>query len=170
MKHFILLFVFISIISLGNISFAQGTDKTKSLPYKADYSSNFKMGNDAYSKKVLELWKDWDDNKFDRHDYMADTVVMSFADGSELKGKKAAMEGAIKFRGSMSSAKSSVHAWLPLKMTDKNEDIVCIWGMEEDSFPDGKTQKKEIHEVWWFNKDGKVSMMRQWVAGAPEMK
>jgi hypothetical protein len=47
-----------------------------SLPYTANYSSNFAIGNPEHSKMVLDLWKDWDDNAFDRHDYFADTMVM----------------------------------------------------------------------------------------------
>jgi hypothetical protein len=38
-----------------------------SYPYTADYSSNFVISNPANSKKIVELWKDWDDNAFDRH-------------------------------------------------------------------------------------------------------
>lgn len=142
----------------------EGANMDKDYPYKATYSSNFKIGKAAYAKMVLELWKDWDDNNFDRHDFMADSIVMLFPDGTIMKGKEEAMAGAKKFRGSFASAKSTVHAWLPLTSTDKNEDAVCIWGQEEDTYTDGKVEKKDIHEVWWFNKAGKVTRMRQWAA------
>ncbi len=64
----------------------------------------------------------------------------------------------------MTSVKSTIHAWVPLKSMDMNEDVVCIWGNEENTMPDGKIENKEIHEVWWFNKDGKIHEMRQWAA------
>ena len=131
-------------------------------PYVATYSSSFKMGNAEYANKVLELWKDWDDNQLNRHDYFADTITIWLPDGSVTRGKAANLEGATKYRGSMTSAKSTIHAWVPLHSTDTNHDIVCIWGTEEDTYSDGKVEKKELHEVWWFNKDGKASMMRQW--------
>ena len=67
-------------------------------PYTANYSSDFKMGNPAQAKMILELWKDWDDNAFDRHDYMSDTVVMFFPDGTMAKGKQQTLEGAMKYR------------------------------------------------------------------------
>ena len=132
-----------------------------SYPYTADYSSNFVISNPANSKKILELWKDWDDNAFDRHNYFADTVVMYLSDGMVIKGKDSTMAGAKRFRGSMSTATSNVHAWIPLKSVDRNEDWVAVWGTEVDTYPDGKTDSRDLHEIWRFNKDGKVDLMRQ---------
>lgn len=134
------------------------------LPYKAGYSSDFKIGNPVYAKKVLELWKDWDDNTFDKHDYFADTVVIHLPDSMMVKGKAQSLEGAKKHRGGMTSAVSVVHAWVSLHSNDKNQDVVAIWGTETDTWPDGKVEKRDLHEVWWFNKDGKVTEMRQWAA------
>jgi hypothetical protein len=133
-------------------------------PYTANYSSNFKMGNPAHAKMILELWKDWDDNAFDRHNYFADTVVMYLSDGSVIKGKDSVVAGAKKFRGSMSAAISSIDAWMPLKSVDKNEDWVAVWGTETDTYPDGKTEKREIHEIWRINKAGKVDFMKQFTS------
>jgi hypothetical protein len=132
-----------------------------SYPYTADYSSNFVIGNPANSKVILELWKDWDDNAFDRHNYFADTVVMYLSDGTVIKGKDSTLAGAKRFRGSMSTATSNVHAWIPLKSVDKNEDWVAVWGTETDTYADGKTAIRDLHEIWRFNKDGKVDLMRQ---------
>lgn len=133
-------------------------------PYTATYSSKFVMGNPAHGKMVLDLWKDWDDNAFDRHDYMADTVTMYLPDGMVVKGKAANLEGAKKYRGGMTSAKSTIHAWIPLKSTDRNEDWVAIWGTETDTWPDGKVETRELHEIWKINKDGKIAVMRQFTA------
>jgi hypothetical protein len=144
------------------------TDKDN-LPYKATYSSDLKIGKAAYAKMILELWKDWDDNNFDRHDYFADSLVMIFPDGSVTKGKAANMEAAKKYRGGFTSVKSIIHAWVPLTSTDRKEDVVCIWGLEEVTTPDGKVEKRDLHEVWWFNKDGKITMLRQWAAKFGEL-
>ena len=133
-------------------------------PYKANYSSKFAMGNPAHAKMILDLWKDWDDNAFDRHDYMADTLVMLFPDGTMAKGKQEALEGAKKYRGGMTSAKSTIDAWVPLRITDKNEDWVAVWGSETDTWADGKTETRDIHEIWRINKDGKVDFMKQFTA------
>lgn len=134
------------------------------LPYTATYSSNFAIGNPEHSRMILNMWKDWDDNAFDRNDFFADTITVYLPDGTVTKGKAANLEGAKKYRGGMSSAKSTIHAWVPLRSTDKNENWVAIWGTEVDTWPDGKTETTEIHEVWRINKDGKIDLMRQFTA------
>ncbi len=151
-------------------------DKTKqpvdgmtmtSSPYTANYSSNFAIGNPNHSKMILDLWKDWDDNAFERHDYFADTMMMILPDGQVLKGKAAIVEGGKKVRDGFTSATSTLDAWIPLKSLDKNEDWVAMWGQEEDVLTDGSKQKREIHEIWRINKDGKVDFMKQWTATPP---
>ena len=153
----------IAIVTLTFVCFfTKIFSQKKAAPYKADYSTNFKMGNPAYADKVLHIWKDWDDNELKRHDYFADTISMWMPDGSVTHGKANNLEMAMKYRGGMTSSKSTIHAWVPLYSIDTKDNFVCVWGSEVDTFPDGKVEKKELHEVWWFNKDGKVSTMRQW--------
>jgi hypothetical protein len=139
-----------------------------SYPYTAGYSSDFTIGNPADAKKILELWKDFDNNTFDAHDYFADTAVMYFPDGTMAKGKDSILAGATQFRSSMSSVTSTLDAWVPLKSVDRNENWVAVWGTETDTSPDGKVEKRDIHEIWRFNKDGKVDFMKQFAA-KPQM-
>ncbi|CAN5575820.1 hypothetical protein BH10BAC3_BH10BAC3_14820 [soil metagenome] len=159
MKKLLPVFATLLLAGILNDCYAQ-----QGLPYKAGSSSDFKIGNSAYSKIVLELWKDWDDNTFDKHDYFADTVIMYLPDSMVVKGKAENIAGAKKYRAGMTSAKSVVHAWVPLHSNDKKDDAVCIWGTETDTWPDGRVEIRDLHEVWWFNKDGKVTAMRQWAA------
>ncbi len=133
-------------------------------PYTARYSSNFVMGNPAYTAMVVDMWKDWDDNAFERHDYYADSLMMVLPDGTVMKGKTANMEGAKQFRSTLKSSNSTIETMLPFRSADKNEDWVAIWGTETNTWPDGKVEKRDIHELWRFNKDGKVDMMRQFQA------
>lgn len=138
------------------------------MPYTATYSSDFRMGNPAHAKMILELWKDYDDNMFDRHvGWFADTLQMIGYDGSVTKGLTANLEGVKKWRGSLTSAKSTVDAWMPLRSNDRNEDWVAIWGTEIDTYPDGHTTSMEIHEIWRINKDGKVDFIKQYQGKSP---
>lgn len=139
-------------------------------PYTANYSSNFKIGNPAHAKMILDLWKDWDDNAFERHDYMADTVVMFFPDGTVVKGKDSCLAGAKRFRGSLSGATSTLDAWMPLKSVDRNEDWVALWGTETDTWADGRTEKRDLQEIWRINKDGKVDFMKQFYSKPSEQQ
>lgn len=131
-------------------------------PYVATYSSNFVMGNTNYSKMVLELWKDWDNNDFAAHDYMADTIIMFFPDGTISQGKDSVLAGAKRVRGSMSGAVSTLQAWVPLKSVDRDEDWVALWGEETDTWADGKKETRDVQEIWKFNKEGKIALMRQY--------
>jgi hypothetical protein len=137
---------------------------TGGYPYTANYSSNFVMGNPAHARMVLNAWKDWDNNTLDSHDFVADTVVFYTPDGQMMKGKDATMMGLKKYRGGLTSSKSTVSAWMPLRSTDRNENWVAIWGTETDTYPDGKVDTKDIHEIWRINRDGKVDFIKQYAA------
>jgi hypothetical protein len=162
MKRQQILLMVLFFILVSNQSFAQ-----EKYPYTATYSSKFAIGNPAHAKMILELWKDWDDNALERHNYFADTVVMYFPDGGMAKGKDSCMAGAKRFRGSMTAAKSELQAWTPLKSVDRNEDWVAVWGTETDTYADGKTEKRDLHEIWRINKAGKVDFMKQFASAVP---
>jgi hypothetical protein len=119
---------------------------------------------------ILDLWKDWDDNAFDRHDFFADTAVIFLSSGKVVKGKDSIVAGAMRERGSISSSKSTLEAWVPLKSVDKNQNWVALWGSETDTWADGKTETRDIHEIWRFNKDGKVDFMKQFDAKPAAMQ
>jgi hypothetical protein len=58
-------------------------------PYKATYSSQFAPGAPAHAKTILDMWKAWDDNAFDRvMAHVADTVLQELPDGTVIKGKE----------------------------------------------------------------------------------
>lgn len=146
-------------LSVFNASLAQET----STPLM-----KFEIGNAAFVQKVLDLWKDWDDNQFDRHDYMHDTILMIFPDGTVTRGKANNLAAAKKFRGALAKVNSTIHAVVALRSSDQNEDAVLIWGHEDDTKADGKVEGRDLHEVWWFNKEGKAIRMRQWNASFKE--
>ena len=141
------------------------------MPYKANYSSQFAMNDQAHAKKVLELWKDYDENMLDRHsDYFADSLVVELPDGTRFIGKEAAMKSIKEYRSGQGKVESTVNAWISTKSLDKNEDWVCIWGVETATDASGKETKTRLHEIWQLNKDGKVIYMAQFMAKpAPEM-
>lgn len=130
-------------------------------PFTANYSSNFAVGNPAHAKMVLDIWKDWDDNALSRHNFMADTIVVYLPNGQVMKGKEAAMTGFTSYRNTITTSKSTVDAWMPLRSVDKKEDWVAIWGNETDTHADGKVDTTEIHEIWRINKAGKVDFIKQ---------
>lgn len=168
-------------MSAGFLRLAQAQEKPKTkttaapakteqmtMPYVAAYSHKFEMSDPARARKVLELWKDYDNNAFDLHkSYFADTVSMYMADGRVIKGVDSLMTKMKAYRSSLTSAKSTVDVWMSLRSIDKNENWVAVWGTEEDIAKDGKKSVVHLHEVWRFNKAGKVDMMMQFAAASP---
>jgi hypothetical protein len=152
------------IITIMAVSYAGICHAQQSALYKASYSSNFKMADQASADKVLTLWKDFENNTLDTHlAWFADTVSMTMANGVAVKGRTDNLAGAKQYRGSISNYKVTVDAFVSLKSVDRNQNVVCIWGTEEFTTADGKTVKQSIQEVWGFNKDGKINLMLQYV-------
>lgn len=133
------------------------------LPYEVTYSSKFEIGDSKYAESLLALWKAWDDGDIlAKREFFADSMRFYTRDGSVMEGKTdSVMKGAQAFRSMFSSMKSTVHAYMPLKSTDKNDNWVCIWGTEVSTDKQGKTDSVALQETWRFNKDGKIDLMYQ---------
>jgi hypothetical protein len=133
--------------------------------YTAGYSSSFIIGDPSYSDKILMLWKDFENNTLDKHaDFFADTVTMVLSNGTAIKGKADNLKSVMQYRNSIKNYKVTIEAWVSLKSTDRNENVVCIWGTEEYTDKDDKQVRSQAHEVWAFNKDGKIALMLQYAA------
>jgi hypothetical protein len=134
--------------------------------YTAGYSSKFALADKSYSDKILSLWKDYETNMLDQHlDLFSDTVSMMLANGSVVKGKAENLKGVKEFRSSIKDYKVTVGAWLSVKSLDKGDNIVLVWGDESFTDKDGKKVQQRVHEVWVFNKAGKISFMMQYEGG-----
>jgi hypothetical protein len=147
----------------------EGMGKDLVYPYTATYSSQFAPGVPAHAKLVLDMWKDWDDNALDRHAaFVSDTILFHSPSGEAIRGKDSFMVQSRRYRGSLTTVKSSIEAWVPLKSIDRNEDVVLVWGREEITDKDGRPTSRMLHEVWGINKDGKVTYIRQYTAVPPK--
>lgn len=146
---------------------ASATTETKTpditYPYPIQYSAKFEIGNSDQSKKILDLWKDYDTGEFNTHkDYFADSVRLLFPDGSSMNSvRDSVVASTDSYRKTFSSVSSQVDAVIPLKSTDKNEDWVCVWGKEVHT-QNGKTDSVYLQETWRFNKAGKVDLLMQY--------
>ena len=147
----------------------QAANKMSNMPYKVE-NTNLKFGNSMYAMQVLQAWKAWDDNELDKATGMfADDIWGTMADGTVVKGKEAFVNGGKEYRNNFSSVSSVIHACTTLKSAEHPEnDVVVIWGTETDVKKDGTTQKSAIHEVWFFNKAGKVFEFHQYAAPVKE--
>jgi hypothetical protein len=130
---------------------------------KAGYSSDFAIGDPAQGDIIIKLWKQFDENKLtEGKDYFADSVTLMFPGYVAKLSRDSMTTMMIAERGMASSMATTIDAIIPVKANDKDESAVCIWG-KETSTVKGKEQKREIHEVWIFNKAGKITTLEQYV-------
>ena len=149
-------------------SSATGSDSV-TYEYPADYSSNFAIGNTDNVKTIFALYKDWDNNNLDNSkDKFADSVTLIFASGDMMAGNRDSIIAQSKaFRSRYATVSSHVHAVVPLKSTDKNEDWVLVWFKEYTTDATGKKDSTEMQETWRLNKDGKADLLYQYRQNNP---
>ena len=130
---------------------------------KATYSSAFEIGDPSQADKVIDLWKQFDENTLDKGlDLFADTVTVWDANGWRYHGTRDSMMNMVKkMRAGMSSSKSVLVAVVPLKSTDMNENWVSIYGTEYTTVKN-KKDSADIQENWRFDKNGKINMMHSY--------
>jgi hypothetical protein len=144
------------------------TQQDVSYPYQVQYSSKFEIADAKHAQTILNLWKDWDNgNLANSRNSFADSVEMHFWDGGMMKSvKDSVIATGQKFRDNFSAVTSRVDAVTALKSTDKNENWVCVWGMETDTDKKGKVDSFYLQETWRINKDGKADLLYQFKAAS----
>ena len=140
-------------------------------PYTADYSHNFEIGSSKNAMTLLQLYKDWDNNTLDNSkNSFAEHDTMVFSDGTMFAGTRDSFFTVAKqMRASMGTVTDSIHAWVPLRSKDKNEDWVLIWAREISTDAKGKKTTKELQETWRFNSEGKADLVYQYEQQPPKM-
>jgi hypothetical protein len=141
-------------------------------PYEVQYSSKFVMGNPKYAENVLTMWKDFDNGNLSAHkDFFADTVTALLSSGARMHSSRDSVIASIqKYRNSLAAAVDRVDAVTAVRSTDKNEDWVLIWGMETDTYKNGKIDSVNLQETWRINKDGKADLLLQYARPAAPPK
>ena len=146
------------------IPVAEKPTETKKHDYgvKFSYSADLGLGDPALGDKVVAMWKHYDANTIDStRSYFADSVFSDMP-GYAAKLQVDTMIREIKAsRGQFSAVNTSFDAIISTKAEGKDETVVRIWGVETAT-QKGKTTKRDLHELWGFNKDGKVTWIKQY--------
>lgn len=127
----------------------EGKTDTAAMPYKASYSSDIALSDSTKNiRAVLQSLKDWEDNKLaNAPAYFGDTIVMDFWNGKTYKMKRDSMVKSFqKYRDSLASSKIDVAVHLNLHLKDKNEDWVCVWYKQIDTYKNGKVDSAEYQD------------------------
>ena len=174
MKKLILIFMGTALLSACNNDTKTSATKTgedstaqkssTGLPYTPSYSASFKMGNDDYSKMIVQgSWKDWETNKMDNmKSWVADTIVAFQSDNIMVKGIDSLQAHWKKGRAEYTNVIDTLNAVMPVYSTDKKENWVLVWATEIDTDKKGKIDTIAIMETWRINKDGKADQLFQY--------
>lgn len=151
---------------------SQNPNTSLSMPqfvYPISYSSDFKIGKSEHAAILLDLWKYFDDNTLDQgNDAFAEHVRMDFSDGTFFDGKREDfMNYMKKQRLLFQSFKSTIDAIVSLIPEGKDESWACVWGAQTSDPINGKASTAWVNENWMFNKEGKVSYIRQFTSVPP---
>jgi len=119
-------------------------------PYKADFSSDFKIGDPNHSKLVLDFYKAWEENRMDdMKPMLTDSVWVDFSDGSKFRGTADSLiKTGKEFRAMYSKVSSTLDAWIPVHSNDKNADYVLVWGRDHNTNKSGKVDSLGGHSYW----------------------
>lgn len=140
-----------------------------SLPYQATYSSRFESGSPEHAATILKAWRAFDDGKpADSRSLFADSVQFYMRDASSLSGKTDSILPMIQqWRSGFKFVRSTPHAWVSLRSTDKQENWVYIWGTEVSEDNAGKRDSLAIQESWRLDEAGKIDLMYQYGRNLP---
>jgi ketosteroid isomerase-like protein len=169
MKKSLILMAFAGIMASCNNKPAEPTTEvaevvpdatTITYPYTATYSSDFKMGDPALAKVVLDMYKAVEDNKMDSlGQYYADSVVRyNFSQKLMTLSRDEMVNLAKTFRAQFKEFSETPVAFTSLHSNDKNEDWVITWIKERVTYQSGKKDSTTYQENWRF-KDGKIYMV-----------
>ena len=172
MKEIIMIFVlFIFTLSCTNKSEnindvpKDSSGKSVYFPYTTRYSNGFDPGRPEYLRTVLDIWKEFETGDVTKTaNSFEDNISITFPD-QELNGPKDVVLAEFKKRRSVYSViQNHFDSWMPAKAKDHDDEWVFIWGWQERTGKDGKLSVAVIHEIWRFNKEGKINFMKQYIS------
>lgn len=162
----VLIFAFLS-VKCNNNRQAHSTTETKDTaiyyPYSPVYSE-LEPGNPNHSKIVLEIWRQFETgNLMSAANKFADTISLVFKDEIYYGKRDSILAIYKKRRDAYESVQCYVDSWLPVHAKQTNDNLVLVWGRQDFIVHNKKRDYLVIHEVWNFNKQGKIRSMVQYI-------
>jgi len=141
------------------------------LPSKMAYNGTPTVGKTENIAKVMNFNGDFIAGKLDNiGSYLADSVHVVFADGSDVKTVRDSIVATLKaWRGSMNSATQSYISAVALDNKDMGHEWVFQWIDESHEYKDGKKEHIIYHEDYRLE-NGKIREVFQYAQGVPEKK
>lgn len=167
MKYFLYVIIFLAPgcgNKQGNVQTARPADSVLYYPYQAIYTDGFENGHPANALLVLELWKELENGDIrKRAKEFSDSLHLILPDQVVDVKKDEALNLFQKRRNQYSSVQYYVDAWMPLKAKNNGDELVVLWGKQDCTRANGKRDYQVIHEIWRFDKQGKIRQMEQYL-------
>jgi hypothetical protein len=151
---------------------SEATKIPESVTYPVDltYPGTPTLGNFDHVKTVLESNKRLTELNANIGEFMADSVVMHLADGSEISGPRDSVLVAISgFIGSLKSLEIKFVAAIPIRNAEQNHDWVLAWTDETHNYKDGSVVIQSLHEDYRME-NGKIREIFQYTRQLPKKK
>ena len=131
-------------------------------PYPMAYSAKFKFIDPEKGKMVLSFIKNFENATVENSkSIFADKVSIDLPK-LNIKGSRDSVLSALKsYRNSFKSFKTELDVVISVKSTDKGDDWVLVWAIDDYTDKDNVKHKVKYQQVWLLNKEGKISFMEQ---------
>lgn len=138
-------------------------DTTLYYPYDAIYSE-LEHGNPVNAQKVLEVWRFYETgNMQSTGKYFSDSLTLIFLDNIYSGKRDSILNIWQKRRDRYYGVQSYVDTWLPVHAKQTGEDMVLLWGRQDCATKDGQRPYLILHEIWRFDKAGKIRSVDQYL-------
>lgn len=142
---------------------SSGPDTVVYYPYEPVYTSGYEKGNPLYAKEVLTIWKEWETGDVKhRSESFADSLRLILPN-TIVNGKRDSVLSVFgKRRKAYTDVQCYIDSWMPVKAKDNGEELVLLWG-RQDCTNGKKRDYLVLHEIWTFNKQGKIKQLVQYL-------
>lgn len=150
---------------------ARPAEAKLTLPQKMTYQATATEGNPQNIVEVMNFNTDFIAGKVDNiGSYLADSVHVIFADGTEMNTVRDSMAATIKsWRGSMDSARQTYISAIAVNNKDNGDEWVMQWINEAHYYKGGKKEHMVYHEDYRLAK-GKIRELFQHSQAIPVKK
>jgi len=136
--------------------------KNMDYPYPISYSAKFKFIDPEKGKMVLNFCKDFENSTVENSKNIFAERVTIIMPKLKLNASRDSVLTAFKsYRKSFTSFKTELDVVMSVASTDKGDDWVLVWAVDEFTDKDNVKHKVKYQQVWLINKEGKVNFMEQ---------
>jgi len=163
----LILFFFLLLTACNDTKKAETetTDKpTVHFPIAAKQSTEFEIGEQGFTKMILDIWRAYDRGDVMRlRESFAPQLTIMLPDRYMHGSRDTVLAQFQEKRNNYTTVQTTVDSWVPLTTKDTKENFVFVWGRRELTGQDKKILFRTIIEKWRINAQGQIDFMQHYV-------